>query len=199
MLDTSDPAQVRQLHNGSTTTDLSLEQAISQYIGSNPDALGSFEGLFPYLENLGFQVERPTRSGGQLSGDKLVNSRTGELYDLIGSSTDPSQAHWTTNISPLAGEYWWEGQRQVTPRPGSGLEATAASGDPLKRTGVEATDPLGGLGALGALTGSSYAAAYAARARQRRLAASAGGRQSTIGAGFGAGRPRTAPRTLGGY
>src|SRR5262245_682603 len=74
-----------------------LSQAISDYQAANPYSQKSFEGLFPYLTNLGYNVARTTHAGNTLaSNDALVDAQ-GNVYDLVFDSDNPTGARWQNN------------------------------------------------------------------------------------------------------
>jgi len=169
------------------------------------------------MKGLGFDVERPTHAGGTLmSDDKIVDRSTTKTYDLVSSSSE--QGAWMIGDT---GTYWYDGQTQLSPRgtpppagggqtsPG-GQTGTGDSTPPGRRPPVGAPPPHGGnpnnrpsegpavprnTPAGSTQSAAMYAAAYAAQSRYRQRG-SGQGRQTTIGAGFGAGTPRTSPVTI---
>lgn len=157
---------------------LTFEQALAQYQAKNPYTPDAFAGIFDYFKGLGFQVERPTHAGGSLlSDDKVVDSETGLVYDVI-LGVDGASPTWTIGNT---GTYWFDGQSSATPG-----KLTALG----ERTSTSST-------LLGGGTASSGPALAARRQRQQ---AGMGGRQSTILGGFKrAGAPTTRPTALGGY
>lgn len=110
------------------TPALSFTDALTQYFGKNPYSKSAYEGLFPYLTQLGFKVERPTHAGGTLlSDDKVVDSATGKVYDLVFGVDGPNPT-WGVNDT---GEFWWDGKPQGrnAPPPGyAGSSSTTTGG-----------------------------------------------------------------------
>lgn len=180
---------------------MSFQDAIAQYQRQNAVSTQSYEGLFPYLQNLGFKVERPTHAGGTLaSDDKIVNSATSEVFDLISDVGGPSQG-WTYGTAG----YWVNGAPSDTPGGGTVLggnpNPTGPRGASPPHNGNPNNAPVTGYavprgtppGSYDAAT--SYGAAFRAQSRMRGQARTAG-RQSGIFAGFQPGRPLIHPATL---
>lgn len=110
-----------------STPALSFTDALTQYFGKNPYSKAAYEGLFPYLTQLGFKVERPTHAGGTLpSDDKVVDSSTGKVYDLVFGVDGPNPT-WGVNDT---GEFWWDGKPQGrnAPPPGYAAPSTTTAG-----------------------------------------------------------------------
>lgn len=110
-----------QAQSGGAPT-MPLEQAIQQYQQSHPYSPQSYLGLFDYLKQQGYQVERPTRAGGTMQSDDKLVGPDGKMYDLI-SGVDGANPSWSTP-SHIPGEYWFNGQREQKPEelgPGGGM------------------------------------------------------------------------------
>lgn len=171
--------------NGATVVNspsMSFEAAIRQYQGENAGG-GTrelYEGLFPYLTNLGFRVTRPTRAGGTLqSDDKVVDLDSTQVYDVIGNVDQETGAGaWSFSRNG----FWVDGKPSSTPFTYS----------PFESEGSADTGTL--LGAAGMGMGSEMIAAIAAQRRQPRNAGLRRG--GTILAGFKGGTPTTRPATL---
>lgn len=118
---------------------LTFEQAVKRYQARYPSGgtREAYEGIFPYLESLGFKVARPTRSARDaqgnrlLSSDKVVNAATGEVRDVIGSVDEMGSGKWAYHQDKNFG-YWIPdgkggGKASRTPIPGStaGMGTTA--------------------------------------------------------------------------
>lgn len=172
---------------------MSFQDAVAQYQQANTVSTQSYEGLFPYLQNLGFQVERPTHAGGTLqSDDKIVNSQTGEVFDLISDVGGPSQG-WTFGASG----YWVNGKPSDT-APGAAANPTPTGprGAPPPHNGNPNNAPVVGQAIpRGSTSSNAFASARSAQSRIRQQARGTG-RSSTILAGFGNNPPRTLPATV---
>lgn len=185
-----------------TTPTMSFVDAIRAYQAQNPASQQSYLGIFPWLTQQGFQVERPTRGGGSgWSDDKVVNNATGELYDIIVASDGPNPT-WNGGLG-VAG-YWQNGKAASGPIAGTVLGGTdqgltggvgGANGTGRNNPGfpVEGQGVLRGT-ALGGDAGQSYAQAYLASQLQRKKA-QASGRSTTILGGFRSPAPSTRPAT----
>lgn len=79
-----------------------LKDAIAEYQAKNPYSQAAYEGLFPYLQQQGYNVARTTHAGNTLaSNDALVDSN-GNVYDLVFNSDNApgaGAARWTNNPS----------------------------------------------------------------------------------------------------
>ena len=168
-----------------------FEDAIREYQASHPATRASYEGMFDYLRERGYQVERPTHAGGRLpSDDKIVDQRTGRVYDVIVDvHADTGAGRWGLGTS-RDWPYWVNGRPSRTaPGAPAGPPGTPAAGAVPPPAGEQAV-PRGTFGP------PPYPAAYEA-ARRQRLQAGVGGRRSTILGGFTPGTPRTRPTLLG--
>lgn len=181
---------------------LSFNDAVTQYQQSHAVSAESYTGLYTYLQGLGFQVERPTHAGGTLqSDDKIVNSQTGEVFDLIYNVGGADQ-RWTFGSSG----YWYDGKPQDRPR---AAPAPPDKDNPDPRqpdsppdtgpTGPPPNGPPGGSSSTPTYrapdTVNPYAAARNAQSRIRAQARFTG-RSSTILGGFNAGTPNTRLATV---
>lgn len=117
---------------------MTFTDALKSYYAKHPGGAtrASYEGLFPYMQSLGFQVERPTRSARNpdgsrmLSSDKIVNSATGELFDIIrGVDEKTGAGPWVIGV-PKTWKYWVNGKPSQTPKPGG---ATVLGSDDVLR------------------------------------------------------------------
>lgn len=173
---------------GRSSPQLSFQQAIEQYQQRNAPSSASYEGLFPYLQGLGFQVERPTRAARDaagnplLSSDKVVNAETGEVFDVI-LDVDGGNPRWGWSNSG----YWVNGAPSDTPPGGSATPPHGRNPNNAPATGESMR--------RGSESSNSYTAARQAAARVRQQARGMG-RSATILGGFSAGRPSTRPATL---
>lgn len=208
------------------TPTMSLEQSIRQYQSQNPYTAESFAGLFPYLQQQGFNVVRGTHgANGELASDDAAIDETGSVYDITSDSSGARA--WT--FSKLGGPGYEANRRVVgpdgtfvpfsewqstltrspmsSPTTGSTVLGGAPTGRAVLRPGVEgpgnkgprATPPKADGGIPGTMSESDrYAGAYAA-AQNRRNRGRGMGRQGTILGGFTAGAPATQRSVLGGY
>lgn len=202
---------------------LTFEQAVKNYqtqyaSGANKSL---YEGLFPYLKNLGFNATRPTHAAGTLlSDDKIVDDATGSVYDVIGNVDAAGNGKWTWGQNG----YWVDGKPSATPPAGAQLGTVLSDKGPIDQSTFRSSGRApqqhnpprapgsngrnGGLGggtkSGGTVLGSpvdpnSNPYSAAAHAAQRMRQKQTGGRSSTILGGFAKGTPQTRPSVLGGY
>lgn len=77
-----------------------IRDAIAEYQANNPYSQQAFEGLFGYLQGLGYNVARTTHAGNTLASNDALVTDTGDVYDLVFNSDNAPGAgspRWVTN------------------------------------------------------------------------------------------------------
>lgn len=88
-----------------------VRAAIDAYLAQFPTASReAYEGLFPHLQSLGFNVQRPTRAGGTANSDDKIVLPDGSVIDLIMDVGPDGSGRWGWSHNG----YWVDGKPSAT-------------------------------------------------------------------------------------
>lgn len=90
-----------------------VRAAINEYLARYPGGATreAYEGIFPYLQQRGFNVQRPTRAGGTANSDDKIVLPDGSVIDLVMDVGPDGSGRWGWSHNG----YWVDGRPSATP------------------------------------------------------------------------------------